>query len=158
MIPHKQTRLHIPGEQFGDCWPTAIESVLDLPLGTIPRWEQGQAWGDYWYQVQAYLYHHHRLVISKVGSHQVPALAVRGWHLLSGRSPRMPDDPHFKHAVVAKDGVVVHDPHPDGTGVLDVQEWEVITPVPAGWEEWWHPASLPCPCGDCPAIKREEAA
>lgn len=155
MIPHKQLRPHIPGEQFGDCWATAIESVLDLPLGTLPRWEQGVEWGNYWLVVQGYLYHHHRLVCTEVSGHLFPALQVQGWHLIAGQSPRMPDDPLYRHSVVARDGNVVHDPHPDGTGVLDVQAWEVITPVPDAWAEWWEPAQRPCPCGACSAAEAQ---
>lgn len=161
MIPHTQTRLHMEGGEYGDCWPTSIESVLDLPLGTLPRWEQGQDWGDYWYSIMAYLYHHHGLVSQKVSADLLAGrVQASGYHLVIGQSPRAtPEDPIY-HAVVGKDGEVVHDPHPSRAGVVRSESWEFLVPAPERWRdpEVYYPAGRPCPCGSCPASQQKEVA
>jgi hypothetical protein len=44
-----------------------------------------------------------------------------GYHLIGGPGPRGVD-----HSVVGYQGVMVHDPHPDGTGLLEEQDWTVF--------------------------------
>ena len=154
MIPHTQLRVHVEGEQNGDCWATAMECVLRVPVGTLPRWEVDQCWGDHWYQVAAYLFHHHGLTTQRVNAELLAGrVQAEGYHLASGPSPRATADAPIYHAVVALAGEVVHDPHPSRSGVLRVEEWEFLVPVPDRWRDpdVYHPAGLPCSCRACPA-------
>ena len=41
-----------------------------------------------------------------------------GYHLICGPSPR---GGGMSHATVGRNGEIVHDPHPDGTGVVKVE-------------------------------------
>lgn len=157
---HTQTRLHEEGVVHGDCWPTAVECVVGLPLGTLPRWEQQECWGDYWYRVMAYLYHHHGLTTQRVDSALLgDMVTAHGYHLASGPSPRAAPGEDLYHAVVARDGAVIHDPHPTRDGLVRVDYWEFLVPVPEHWRDpkAYYVAGQPCPCGACTASATLEA-
>lgn len=56
------------------------------------------------------------------------------WHICTGISPRDPEQKEnfgrgLLHAVIGKKGVIRHDPHPDRTGLLAINEYEFLVPT-----------------------------
>lgn len=104
----------------GNCFSACIASILELPIEAVPQmmtlegindtdgcsgwWERFCKWCDA-----------NNVDVKYIGDRLAEAPA--GYCIKTGRSPRNPD--RF-HAVVALDGVVVHDPHAcDRRGVTD---------------------------------------
>ena len=48
----------------------------------------------------------------------------KGYYLVVGQSPRG----DFKHIVVYENGKMVHDPHPDGTGLASIESTWLLVP------------------------------
>lgn len=121
MIPITQTITYdpTPGAPLGNCWQTAIASVLELELDDVPHFVQvDEDGGDNWYYYTWFWlwYRGHQLV--SVYRH----LYNNEYYLVTGKSPRG----DFHHVVVYQNGKMVHDPHPDGTGLLTEETFEVI--------------------------------
>lgn len=161
MIKHTQVHLHDDESgTHGDCWPTCVEAILDLPLGTLQRWSKGEDWGTFWYRAMAYLYHHHSLCEQRVSVGLLgDRVSAWGYHIISGPSPRANGDSTMWHAVVGLDGMLAHDPHPSRAGLVSDETWTFLVPVPDSWrtESVYYVAGLPCPCGVCPASTVEAA-
>jgi hypothetical protein len=114
MIPYKQSILHDPANgQFGDCWRTCLGSLLHIDPITIPHFgEKGEQWFT---STQAWLAKRGMAFFELPYLEIFPHIEVKGvYHILTGSSPR---DPEVRHSVVALDGEVAHDPHPDGSGL-----------------------------------------
>lgn len=123
MIPVYQTEFYggyEEGKERGNCWQAALASVLELPLEAVPHFvaidenHGGPNWLHYtinwlWYRGYQYqsMYRH---------------LYTNEYYLVMGESPRG----NFHHVVVYKNGKMVHDPHPDGGGVLTQDHMDVI--------------------------------
>ena len=144
MIQHIQTVLHSEAAN-GDCWATSIECILDLPLGTLPRWAKDQAGSFYRQNVLVYLAYHHGVWSQRIDASAFGQASVRGYHIINGDSPRFAG---FGHSVVGMDGLLRHDPHPDGTFVTRVTEWELFVPIPEDARSWYYYLTrIACPCG-----------
>lgn len=125
MTPVHQDRFYDPDappeQQRGNCLTAVVASLLDLPLNEVPNFVQDHVdhdadnhreW-DWWHRLVKFLHDHGWAL------HSATLDANPGEHLwVSGKSPRA-DGIH--HAVIYRDGVMVHDPHPDGTGILTVE-------------------------------------
>lgn len=111
MIPVQQTRVG----SDGNCWPSCIASILEIPLAEIPEFSREP---EQWLvDVQEWL--------AGLGLYYVqvkpndPALraAFRSggtvWTVMEGMSPR-----GGQHACVALNGKIYFDPHPPHTGGL----------------------------------------
>lgn len=121
MIKHKQTILAgDPQGRQGNCWQTAIASILDLPVEDVPHFVQIDEDGgtNWWLGTWNF--------INDLGYDFV---VLRGHpdtdehYLVSGLSPRGID---LHHVVIYQHGMMVHDPHPDDTGVLEEKSFETI--------------------------------
>jgi hypothetical protein len=106
----------------GNCFAACVASLLELPLEAMPSFlsedwcsnlfsllkEHGYDFGgsfypegaDWWPRLQAL------------------SPGVDGYYIAGGPSPR--EWVKRGHAVIYKDGVMVHDPHPSGAGILSV--------------------------------------
>lgn len=106
MVPVMQT---IPFEEgsvvYGNCLQAAVAAIYELPIEAVPHFVQFARWGEalrMWVEDQGA-----ELLLWKADEPQdVPLLAF-------GKSPRG----DFRHAVVWQAGHMIHDPHPDGTGL-----------------------------------------
>lgn len=107
----------------GNCLQAAIASLLGLDLDVVPHFVAVDHYGG-----EPYPQHLRRF------------LAVHGWTRLGGVDPEpgelycaigpSPRGP-WHHIVIHRDGELVHDPHPDGTGITAVAcEW-VLRRAPA---------------------------
>ena len=118
MIPIKQTILHTETTK-GNCLQAAIASILELSLNEVPIFE-----GDDWYL----------LLMNWLESFKIELVrwdyevSFKGLYLVVGQSPRG----DFKHIVVYENGKLVHDPHPDGTGLKTIESaWLLLVYNPA---------------------------
>lgn len=108
-----------PNITKGNCWQTVIASYLELPLDEVPHFvDIDERGGENWW-TSTYNW-----------------LAERGYRLswfteypdtddyvlVTGKSPRG----DWYHVVLYKGGVLAHDPHPDGTGILTEEHFDVI--------------------------------
>jgi len=104
--------------QNGNCLAACLASILELRIEDIPQFED--MFEDWWPNVLKFL-----------GSKGLYPLRwdeeyhFNGFYLVRGTSPR---DPEIDHQVIYFDGKIIHDPHPDNTGVLDVKETIVLVP------------------------------
>ena len=146
MIPVHQTVLadpvrndgHDAEGRPGNCYQAAIASVLELPLDDVPHFA---TFADDWFK-QSEPWFRQRGMIRSFYNEQ--ALKDLAWPLFlapgadfwgdrvsrivgalgAGPSPRGP----FRHVVVLdpNTGDMIHDPHPSGAGVTEVDELELI--------------------------------
>ncbi len=116
MIPLTQSRTGVNGT----CFRTALASILERPEASVPDW----AGANEDPAVNDWLGAEYGARYSEIPAQEPPPV---GWHLALGLSPR-----GGQHAVVARNGRIIHDPHPrDGTGrgLVDVERWGVLAPV-----------------------------
>lgn len=119
------------GDGKGNCFSTCVACLLRVPVQEVPNfcverpsrwlgdcndWLRKRGWtllylrGPEW---PPFLLAHH------------PGLTV----VAGGPGPRGAD-----HCVLMRDGVLLHDPHPDGTGLLQVEDVMVLVPLGMGDE------------------------
>lgn len=95
-----------------------VASILEVSLDAVPN-PQGEN-GEWWHEWIAFLKPYNlQLLCFPDGGEWIP----RGYSILAGKSPRG----DWNHAVVCYDGEMVHDPHPDSTGVESKVDWTVFT-------------------------------
>jgi len=131
VIPVKQTIPFEEGSQvLGNCLQAAVASIYELPIEAVPHFVQFQRWGE-----ALKLYVEDRgaqlLLWTRDEPRDRPLLAF-------GKSPRG----DFRHAVVWQEGKMIHDPHPDGTGLDGPPDeyWSIVpeqglTPSPQTKQE-----------------------
>lgn len=144
MIPVNQTLFYEPDappeKQRGNCLTAVVASLLELPIEAVPNFVQdhvdhlgdsddvGSEW-HWWTHLHRFLadrglrMHYLRNVESV---QPVPADTATfpdpdsGEHYaVAGISPR---DDRIHHIVIYRDGVMVHDPHPDRTGLAIIDD------------------------------------
>lgn len=102
----------------GNCMAACLASVLELPIEAVPNFcDAGPDDTDYWNACRAWLRQFGLGIITMTFTSpaQWRTLRLSGHHIVSGPSPRI-DGMH--HATVWHKGAMVHDPHPDQTGIL----------------------------------------
>lgn len=110
-----------PGITRGNCWQTAIASILELDLDAVPHFvDIDERGGMNWWSFTVNWLWHRGLELYELDHH----LYTNEYYLVSGKSPRG----DYYHVVVYRNGRLVHDPHPDGTGVLTEEWFNVIRP------------------------------
>lgn len=115
MIPVDQTDF---GFERGNCFSACVASILEMPLDDVPFFMTGDDW---WHKFTVWCTQHGVEPIYVLG-YPPPVYLNRPelfrHYILSGHSPRLPGDPTKLHSTVAFDTEIVHDPHPDRTGLL----------------------------------------
>ncbi len=139
MIPVFQTKT-LANDGHGDCFNACIASLLEIPLreaaGISSRLESGawhRAWRD-WLAERGW-----RLVghFPEDELFEATDASPKGFSIASGRSERLYPEGHrlagerIHHAVIAFDGVVVHDPFPIPGGFGQIYLYETLEPVEA---------------------------
>lgn len=113
-----------PPHEMGNCYPACLASLLGLPLGAVPHFyamhnELELAWAAVvdWLKGRGYSVLHWQWAGIREQLAAYRFLLGDSTVLVSGKSPRG----DFQHAVLGRltaDGwELVHDPHPDGTGI-----------------------------------------
>jgi hypothetical protein len=104
----------------GNCWQAAVASVLDLPLEAVPHFVKiSDDGGQHWWLHTLDFLSDYGYTLEVIREH----LDTDEYYFVSGPSPRGQE---LHHVVIYKNGRMVHDPHPDGTGVLEEKHFEVI--------------------------------
>jgi len=126
MIPVDQTILHVPGVSNGNCLAACLASLLEVDIATVPNFVDDK---KYWERnMQKWLFDNHGLrnicmpYNDSIGAH---IFSVDFHYMMVGQSPRG----KFNHMVIGKNGKMVHDPHPDKTGILEFKYIEFLVKV-----------------------------
>lgn len=163
MIPLTQTKFSLKnssGEtvQHGNCWATAIASVLEIPLSDVPNFEVWFPWEDglWWYLTDRFLllkvfkmdtawqfkvfhmtedewdaFEWAHLEFPGVNYQQMKNNLTDKYYLVSGLSLR-----GVSHVTIWQNGTMVHDPHPSRDGILELTRFEEIRPLTQEEEQW----------------------
>ena len=118
MTPVMQSKLWTPDAPLrGNCNAACLASLLDIPLWMVPPFEdmagdlQSERRNEWLIRLFGYS-------LERIHGHEAARLPE--FYIACGPSPR--GDGRIYHAVVYRAGVLAHDPHPSGAGILDV-EW-----------------------------------
>ena len=127
MRPVDQTTFGFPG---GNCFSACVASILELPIEDVPYFmgdgtAEGTG-GQWWDRFLAWLAPRGYVAVY----HPEGSAAPEGLHILSGHSPRRPEDRGAMHAVVARGTEILHDPHPSRAGLLSHDDFIVIEAIP----------------------------
>jgi len=161
MKPTMQT-LFYDIDGVGNCFEACVASIFEIDLKDVPNFH-----GKNWF-IQFFEWLHKKgytsygtLYTEKVQNYHG---GVDGFFIVAGRSPR---GDHIKggHAVVYKEGKLVHDPHPDGTGIKSIDYIMSIEKTQQDSSDFTGHTKIcePCPqtCGGdpitCPIVKRKNA-
>jgi hypothetical protein len=114
-----------PNGKVGNCVSACIASLLDLDIADVPYFmgtddEPDDLWKkriNRWLAPRGFSFMHLKTDGKRFA--QWPP----GYFILMGRSPR------GLHAVVAKGGKIVHDPHPSRAGLKSIDGFVVLLPL-----------------------------
>lgn len=102
----------------GNCWSTCIACILDLDVADVPDFNQAPDWAA---AANEWLGKRGLAFATRCGSSPPPGLDG-ALIIASGMSGR-----GVRHAVLWRDGAMVHDPHPSGDGLRSPpDEWDVL--------------------------------
>lgn len=116
------------GTEHGNCLSACLANLLGIDLALVPNFA---ALERSWFPVFASIIYEHGYEMH--GSYYFTATATRkgtweglletspgvdGIFIMGGASPRIKG---IDHAVLYKDGVMLHDPHPSRAGILDLK-------------------------------------
>ena len=124
MKPVIQTIISDPSKDVhGNCLGACLASIMELSIEEVPKiQDMGQNWFPAFWDFlikHGYMFHG----TGKSENVEVYDKGVDGYYIVNGDSPR-----GFVrgHSVVYYKGKMVHDPHPDGTGLLKVRCFYMI--------------------------------
>lgn len=119
-------------DELGNCYAACIASILELPIESVPNFcEDKKGWT---FATQAWLRERGLGIVnfrvlpeSIAEGFEFGVISQHAYYIVSGKSPR-----GYTHAVVGLGGEIVHDPHPDGGGIVPFEdgrleyEWIVL--------------------------------
>lgn len=124
MKPVDQTSFYEPGKATGDCMRACVASILELPIEQVPHFaydDDGERdESEFWNRYIAFL--RSRGFVFIRCSATTPGLDTD--YIACGPGPR-----GCGHAVVYRQGVMVHDPHPSRAGLTEVHYAHVLVPI-----------------------------
>ena len=120
MKPVIQQKLHDPSKDIvGDCFRACVASMLELDLERVPEFEEDMRDDDsvqWFYHLIYWCYYVHFTKVEYFKAESSGHVVRPGaYYIVGGTSPRFHGE---NHAVIYKDGELVHDPHPEGTGIV----------------------------------------
>jgi hypothetical protein len=119
----KQTVLHDPATgKTGNCLSAVLASLLHMPIEEVPVFKDTLVWRK---ELNAWLRPMNLAYIQVGGfAEWAEELGIEGcYHEVAGPSHRSVDT---LHACVGLDGEVIFDPHPDDSGLLEIQSTGVF--------------------------------
>lgn len=129
MKPVFQDMFYEPGvetdKQRGNCMSACYASLLELELHEVPNFVQIDVEGgkNWWQHAIEFLWERGLCVYWITEHTDQPEEGE--YYLVFGLSPRGND---LRHIVVFQNGEMVHDPHPDNTGLLSHEGSYMIRP------------------------------
>lgn len=149
--------------ESGNCWQTAVASILEIEPDRLPCQVTIERAGvSYLNSLNSYLILHHGLVYGEIYEWQFSALRPRadrhnGYHCLVGPTARTPIN-HFKHVVVGRFGRQVWDVHPSRDGLTHIERWGTMGDAREDQrdgrsrqleDDSKHGLSMTCLCSEC---------
>lgn len=117
----------------GNCFAACLASILELPITDVPNFFDlaPDEPGPWWKVVRDWLRPHGFgiITIAFEKAESWDELCLDGYHIVSGKSPRM-EGAH--HSTVWYRGRMVHDPHPDQSGIPAPETLELLYPIDPG--------------------------
>jgi hypothetical protein len=167
MKPVAQTRTGWP---LGNCWEAALASILGCSLAAVPDGRLSPEYQNFekrYARTRSWILHEYGLLLVWLdGDYAMGHIPAGVEHILSVLTT--PEYGSLPHAVVAKDGEVIHNPHPGRhgwgwRGVAGVRGAELLVPMmllPSETTRWtaaaeWDALDLP---EDPDTIRRALAA
>lgn len=115
MKPVYQTIFDKP---HGNCLQACVASILELDLDQVPNFVEN----DDWFQALETFLERFDLQPAQLDPTKTEKIwKPTGFHIKGGLGPRK-----LHHAVVGLAGKTVHDPHPDGGGLVLLEDWIVF--------------------------------
>lgn len=130
MIPVYQTKFSsADGSTHGNCLAACVASIFEIPIDQVPAWEEmGEEWSDSFLQFieeSGYEYEGSYVVNGGTWGDMLQwSAGVDGYFIVGGKSPR--SYVQRGHAVIYRNGEMVHDPHPSGDGLSLVEDVYLI--------------------------------
>jgi hypothetical protein len=109
--------------ELGNCMSACLAMMLGLRIDEVPNFSAMNLTDNQKYKaMQEWLLNlgYQLLTFEAAGLLHM----LRGYCIAGGASPR-----GFFHAVIIKDGVLWHDPHPDRSGINKVGEIDLLIPL-----------------------------
>ena len=112
MKPIIQTKF---GRPDGNCLEACVASIMEVGIDEVPDFPCGASWFgklEEWAALRGFecIYVPVHWPIQPVG-----------YYIMNGPGRR-----GLRHSVVAHDGIMVHDPHPSGAGLLSVDSYVLL--------------------------------
>lgn len=135
-----QTTFGFPG---GNCFSACVATIFEVDLSWVPYFmgeteKEAEEWFarfEPWLATFSRTQMSHELYAIQAGLNgDKDEWRPQGIHILSGQSPRKPDDPNAYHSVVARGHEIIFDPHPSRDGlltILDTVFFVTVDPVEA---------------------------
>jgi len=124
MIPVYQTIVSDESKGVhGNCFPACLASIMELKLEQIPDMQNTPS--DWFNILWDFLINNGYEFYGTGTKEDVYSysIGIDGYYIVNGSSPR---GVKRGHAVVFKNGVMVHDPHSSGLGVLEIWNYFMI--------------------------------
>lgn len=123
MIPVAQSKLYNEdGIHNGNCYAACLASMLEIPLWMVPPFEDMFARHVWRQRTQDWLARMFGLRMVRIDGHPVEDLPE--FYIANGPSAR-----GVHHSTIYSAGTLVHDPHPSGSGISDVEWCWTLEPV-----------------------------
>jgi len=118
MRPVYQTML---GSPDGNCLAACIASLLEVPIEGLPNPKQS-GWFTQW---NVWLTAQHGVYLVRLPAGFADDMSpLQGYYIANGLAAR-----GLRHSVVYRDGRLCHDPHPEGRGLDEVDDYMVLVPL-----------------------------
>jgi hypothetical protein len=104
----------------GNCLMSSIASILEIELEDCPDVFVDDSNPMWFSTIRQWLFSRG----IRMRSYHDLANPPQGYHVAHGNGPR-----GWDHACVALDGEIVHDPHPDRTGLVQVRGYFILEAV-----------------------------
>lgn len=124
MIKNKQTKLHNPPYQRGNCFATIISCFLDCEVEEVPPFENMMDFNDI--TNTKWIIEASNWLLEKGYEWGSLDTHGEGYYIVIGNTPRSSE---VLHCCIYKKGELWHDPHPDGTGLINEKFFEYIKRV-----------------------------
>lgn len=124
MKPVKQLIYNQGSNGVGDCLRACVASILEIPIETVPNFIEYEKGGNEYLDVMNEFLRKYRLKslnLSYQNWDDPQNWKPPGYHMIYGYSER-----GIKHAVVGYQGQVVFDPHPDETGLVEIDSYTIF--------------------------------
>jgi len=132
MIPVNQKYFHIPGKQNGDCWRACIASIIECDIEDLPIPVIEESWSEYCFRMDKKPaemgWENNQYCVRSIKENALLSPDTNGYVLALGKSPRFNGSERINHYVVWKNGIV-HDPHPENKGILDIIDFEIMNKI-----------------------------